>query len=85
MKAKVLYQKFAAQFAAASIDSLVESFNGQVGNRGWAIARSAHDTALIDEFQKRNIDIAAIFDGNTISFQHKVCYDDKLNKLVVQK
>ncbi len=83
MKATALYQQFAAQFAAASINSLVDSFNSQVGNRGWAIARSAHDAALIDELQKRGIDITAIYDGTSISFSQHVHYDDAQKKLII--
>ncbi len=83
MKATALYQQFADQFATESINSLVNSFNSQVGNRGWAIARSAHDSALIDEFLKRGIDISAIYDGTSISFKSKVRYDDDQKKLVI--
>ena len=32
---------FAAQFAAASLNSLVASFNHEVGNHGWSSARAS--------------------------------------------
>ena len=41
---------FAAQFAAASLNSLVASFNHEVGNHGWCSARASYDHALIAEF-----------------------------------
>ena len=36
-----------SQFAEASLTSLAESFNAQVGNHGFNSARAAHDHAQI--------------------------------------
>ena len=41
------YNDFAARFAACTLTSLVETFNSQVGNRGFNSMRAAHDKALI--------------------------------------
>lgn len=46
---KNLSSQFAAQFAATSLSSLVDSFNGQAGLRAWSSARAAHDQALMAE------------------------------------
>lgn len=78
-----IYNDFAEQFAASSITSLVDSFNRQVGNRGWTSARAAHDLALIDELKRRGIDVSAVFDGTAISFAHHVELDN--NSLVIRK
>lgn len=78
-----IYNDFAEQFAASSITSLVDSFNRQVGNRGWTSARAAHDLALIDELKRRGIDVSAVFDGTVISFAHHVELDN--NSLVIRK
>ena len=43
------YNDFAVRFAATTLTSLVESFNSQVGKRGFNSVRVAHDQALIDE------------------------------------
>ena len=67
-----LYDSFAARFAACSLQSLVESFNSQVGRRGWASARAAHDLALIRELIRRGIDVSAVYDGQRISFAKHV-------------
>ena len=64
--------QYAARFAAASLTSLVDSFNSQVGNRGWTSARACHDTALIREFKRRGIDVSSVSHGNSISFAHHV-------------
>ena len=78
-----LFSEFAAQFAAASLSSLVDSFNGQVGLRAWSSARAAHDQALIAELVARGIDVSAIHDGHATSFAHKVRLNESSNKLVI--
>lgn len=78
-----LYNDFAANFAACTLTSLVESFNSQVGKRGFNSARAAYDQALIDEIVRRGIDVSAVFDGTTISFAHYVELDN--NSLVIKK
>jgi hypothetical protein len=45
--------------------------------------RAYHDQALIDEFQRRGIDISAVYDGDNISFAHPVRYDMQGNKLII--
>ena len=77
------YNDFAARFAATTLTSLVESFNSQVGNRGFNSMRAAHDRALIDELVRRGIDVSAGFDGTAISFAHHVGLDN--NSLVIRK
>lgn len=77
------YNDFAARFAACTLTSLVESFNSQVGNRGFNSMRAAHDKALIDELVRRGVDVSAVFDGTTLSFVHHVELDN--NSLVIRK
>lgn len=81
---KNILSQFASQFAEASLASLVESFNAQVGNRGFNSARAAHDHALIDELVRRGVDVSAISDGHSISFAHHVALDESAMKLVIQ-
>ena len=78
-----LYNEFAAHFAACTLTSLVESFNSQVGNRGFTSARAAHNKALIDEFVRRGIDVSAVYDGTATSYAHHVELDN--NRLVIRK
>lgn len=63
---------FAAKFAAASLQSLINSFNSQVGLRAWTSQRALHDAALITELQHRGIDVSVIHDGNSTSYAHHV-------------
>ena len=64
-----------------STEALVEQFNAQVGNRCWASARAAHDTALIDTLIDRGVDVSAVYDGECISFKEHVVLNEDLNKL----
>jgi hypothetical protein len=43
--------------------------------------RAYHDQALIDEFQRRSIDVSAVYDGKVLSFAHSVRYDIADNRL----
>ena len=83
MQQHIYYIKFALRFADMQIPELVSVFNAQVQNRGWSAMRAYHDQALIDEFQRRGIDTAAVTGGEIISFVHPVRYDLPNNKLVV--
>ena len=81
---KNILSQIASQFAEASLTSVVESFNAQVGNRGFNSTRAAHDHALIDELVRRGIDVSAISDGHSTSFAHHVALDESTMKLVIQ-
>ncbi len=83
MQQSIYYIKFALQFADMQIPELINIFNLQVGNRGWTSMRAYHDKALIDEFQRRGINIASIYDGRVICFAHSVTYDTANNKLIL--
>ena len=65
-------QDFAARFAAASTQNLVEEFNRQVGSKAWTSSRAVHDQALIAELQGRGIDLSAVYDGQSIDFSRTV-------------
>lgn len=83
MQQHIYYIKYALRFADMQIPELVSVFNAQVQNRGWSSMRAYHDQALIDELQRRAVDVSAVSDGRTISFAHLVRYDLSTKKLVV--
>ena len=83
MQQHIYYIRFALRFADMQIPELVTLFNSQVQNRGWSSMRAYHNRALIDEFQRRGIDVSAVTDRNTISFDHPVRFDLPNNKLAV--
>ena len=77
------YQEYAAHFAAASSQSLVESFNKEVGNTGWTSMRASFISALIDEFRNRGVDISAVNDGRNTDFNHHIRLDETESRLIV--
>ena len=83
MQQHIYYIRYALRFADLQIPQLVTVFNTQVQNRGWSSMRAYHDQALIDEFQRRSIDVSSVYDGKAISFAHPVRYDIQGSKLVV--
>jgi hypothetical protein len=83
MQQHIYYIKFALRFADMQIPELVTIFNAQVQNRGWSSMRAFHDQALIDEFQRRGIDVSAVYTGKAISFAHPVGYDIADNRLAI--
>ena len=83
MQQHIYYIRYALRFADLQIPQLVTVFNDQVQNRGWSSMRAYHDQALIDEFQRRSIDVSSVYDGKAISFAHPVRYDIQSNKLIL--
>ena len=81
MQDHIYYTKYALQFADMQIPELVTVFNRQIGNTGWTGMRAYHDQALIEEFQRRGIDVSTVYDGNAITFAHPVRYDIADNRL----
>ena len=75
MQQHIYYTKYALQFADMQIPELVTVFNAQVGHIGWTSMRAYHDRALIDEFQRRGINVSSIYNGKAISFAHPISYD----------
>ena len=76
------YQEYAARFAAASNQSLIESFNKEVGVTGWTSMRANFIAALIDEFRNRGIDISAVNDGRSTDLNHHVRLDENTKSLI---
>ena len=58
-------------------------FNLSVANRGWTSMRAAHDQMLVDTLIKLGVDVSAVKKGNTVSFLHKVVYDEVQKKLLI--
>ena len=83
MQQHIYYTKYALQFADMQIPELVTAFNYQVGNIGWTSMRAYHNQALVDEFQRRGIDVSAVSDGRSIDFTKHIKYSLDGNKLIV--
>lgn len=83
MSKNKFFQEYAARFAAASNQSLVESFNKEVGITGWTSMRASFITALINEFLNRGIDISAVNDGRSTDFNHHVRLDETGKRFIL--
>ena len=81
MQQHIYYIRYALQLADMQIPELVNTFNQQVQSRAWSSMRSYHDQALIDEFQRRGIDVSVIYNGQAVSFARPVRYDIADNRL----
>ena len=68
-----------------STESLIGQFKAQVGKRCWASALAVHDTALIETLIDRGVDVSAVYDGESISFNKHVVLNEDLNKLYIVK
>ena len=65
-----------------SVESLVAEFNKQVGSRAWSSIRGLHDSVLIDTLIAKGVDVSAVYDGVTISFQRKIKLNADKNKVI---
>lgn len=74
---------FAAHFAATSLQSLINTFNSQVGLRAWTSQRAQHDAALIAELQHRGLDVSAVHDGTSTNFAHRVSLSPDEKSLII--
>ena len=77
------YQSIKNSIAKMSVESLIEEFNTLVRKRYWTSARAAHDAAVINSLVKQGIDVSAVYDGRTISFQHQVILDAAKSRLIM--
>lgn len=76
------YDSMKQQIIAMSNDKLIDEFNQQVGNKGWTAARDIHDALVLDTLESRGIDISEVFDGKTVSFEHKIKFNNDKTKIV---
>jgi metallophosphoesterase superfamily enzyme len=79
------FEELKDSMAQRSVESLVAEFNQQVGRRAWTSIRGLHDSVLIDTLIDKGVDVTAVYDGVTISFQEHVVLNEDLNKLILVK
>ena len=72
MVTKEYYDELKESMAKQSIESLIDGFNSQVGSTAWTSIRGLHDSVLIDTLIAKGVDVSAIYDGVSISFNRKV-------------
>ena len=82
MVTKEYYDELKESMSKQSVESLIDEFNSQVGSTAWTSIRGLHDSVLIDTLIAKGIDVSAIYDGVSISFNRKVKLNG--NKLELQ-
>jgi len=78
------YQELKNSISQLDVDTLIQEFNKMVGNNAWASARAAHDTALIDALINKGIDVSAIWNGKSISFNNKIALSEDRTKVIIR-
>ena len=86
--AQVRISFYQARFQSETNNQLVNDFNSLAASRGWTAERSYYTEALINELQRRGIDLSAIAETNTdgkiLSIKNcRVQYDEKQNALIL--
>ena len=76
------YKFYVARLSSTPVFQLVEYFNREVSSRAWTSERAAYDTALIDAFINKGVDVSAVYDGSSTSFKHKVSLDADCKRLI---
>lgn len=72
MVTKEYFDELKESMAKRSVESLIDEFNQQVGSCAWTSIRGLHDSVLIDTLIDKGIDVSAVYDGASISFDRKV-------------
>ena len=75
---------YAACFIGKTIAELVDEFNQDVGVTGLTQDRAYYHEALLHAFEDKGIDVSAVSDGTTISFAHRVRFEESSRALVVE-
>ena len=78
------YQELKNSISQLDVDTLIQEFNKMVGNNAWTSARAAHDTALIDALINKGIDVSAIWNGKSISFNNKIALSEDRTKVIIR-
>lgn len=82
MVTKEYFDDLQKEMANRSVEALVEEFNQQVGNTGWTSIRGVHDSVLIDTLIAKGVDVSAVYDGVTISFERKISLNDDKTRVI---
>lgn len=82
MVTKEYFDELQESMAKMSVESLVEEFNKQVCSRAWTSIRGLHDSVLIETLIAKGVDVSAVYNGATISFDRKITLNANKTKVV---
>jgi hypothetical protein len=66
---------FKERYRNASIERLIEAFNGDVGNRGWVGARAIFHRVLQEKFLSSGFDCSGFISDGHMSLSHRIRLD----------
>ena len=82
MVTKEYFDELQESMTKMSVESLVEEFNKQVCSRAWTSIRGLHDSVLIETLIAKGVDVSAVYNGATISFDRKITLNANKTKVV---
>ena len=74
-------QEFENDLIELTDDDLVDRYNDDVATEAWKEASTGYTDVMFREFQRRDLDITAITDGDSLVFNGPVTIDDGVVKL----
>ena len=75
---------YAACFIGKTLAELIDDFNKDVGSTNLTQDRVYYHEALLDAIEEKGVDVSAVSDGSSISFEHRVRFDEETRSLVIE-
>ena len=75
---------YAACFIGKTTAELVADFNQDVGATTPNHDKAYYHEALLQAFEERGVDVSAVSDGTSISFEHRIRFDEETRSLVCE-
>ncbi|WP_116127698.1 hypothetical protein [Lewinella sp. IMCC34183] len=75
-------QEFANDLIDLTDDDLVQRYNDDMATDAWKEASTGYTDVMYREFASRDLDIAAITDGDSLVYNGPVTIDDGIVKLL---
>ena len=69
-------QEFENDLIELSDEELVERYNDDVATEAWKSAATGYAEVMLREFQRRDLDVSVIADGDTLTYDTRVQLDD---------
>ena len=84
MYAKDRITTYAACFIGKTMNELVDDFNKEVGNKELTPDRAYYREALLTAIEEKGVDVSAVSDGESISFEHQIEFDAETRSLKIR-
>ena len=75
-------EEMVKELANMSVDSLIAEFNSQVGSDYWDSVIGVRHSLLIEALIAKVVDVSAVYDGISISFERKIKLNEDKTKVL---